>query len=524
MIINPAMNSNFGHRWKIALLLSVLAFSLNAATSVLRWPTPAIHDEFSYLLAADTFSQGRLANQTHPFWQHFETFHVFHQPSYASKYPPGQGLILATGQWLVGQPIVGIWILSALTTATCYWMLLGWVSPRWAALGGLLFLVHPGYQIIWGQSYWGGTLAFLGGSLVFGAAAHMRRCPQVFDAIAMSLGALILAISRPYEGFVFCMIIGVVVIVHWWQHGLPAWRALALHAFLPQVMVFLIGGACLANYNYAVTGNWRIMPYQLHESIYGLSPCFLWDQPFEDREYNHAILSEFHHGWGMEIYRKQQSLTGLLETKIAMFESTWNHFFPLPLMLPLLFVPFCHARYKRTVIVVASIAWLSATVTVWNLPHYLAPMSPVLLILVLMGLRQANVWGKKYLNQPRLATLFVAFQIVFFSVCTINYGMAPKDTWQWRRAAIFEQLKSSPGRHLVFVHYRSDHNPHHEWVYNRANIDQSQVVWAREMGAARDRALLEYFQDRKAWVLDADASQPNLEPILRPMDLVLMKH
>src|SRR3984957_13704579 len=84
---------------------------------------PNIHDEFSYLLASDTFAHGRLTNPTPALWHHFEGFYVLMQPTFQSKYGAAQPLFMALGQRLTGTPRTGVLLSMGLAAASLCWML-----------------------------------------------------------------------------------------------------------------------------------------------------------------------------------------------------------------------------------------------------------------------------------------------------------------------------------------------------------------------------------------------------------------
>ncbi|MHC4177349.1 MAG: hypothetical protein ACYSWU_07575 [Planctomycetota bacterium] len=510
--------ARFGRRRRLAVISVGLVAGMVAMTiSLIRDPAPIGHDEQSYLLAADTFYHGRLTNPTHATWKHFESFHVIHQPTYASKYPPGQGMVLALGQVLTGRPMAGVWISTALAAAATCWMLQGWLPGRWALLGGAIVALHVAIQLAWGQSDWGGNVAMVGGALLLGSLPRLRQNPEPCAAVLMACGMVILANSRPYEGLVMSLPVALALIVRFSGKRRPPLATVARKVVLPAAIVLFVAGAAMAYYNLRITGDPLKMPYRVHEETYMVAPVFLWQSLRPEPIYRHEMMRFGYTEGPTSAFLDQQDLFGLLRYKGPRAVRYLLHFFLRPILIvPLLALPWIlRKRSMWFVIAALSFAWAASLAPTWLLPHYLAPAIPLLFLLVVQGIRRLRrlTWGGRCVGGLGVSGIGVLYALILIlSVC--HYAASERTGIARHRPRLLAQLMRTPGRHLVVVRYAPEHTAsmNDEWVYNAADIDAAKVVWAREMGPARDRELFDYFKDRRGWLLLADAQPPRLLP------------
>ncbi len=474
--------------------------------TVIPPPRPAIPDEFSYLLAADTFSHGRLTNPTHPMWIHFETLHELSRPTYASKYPPGMGLMLAVGQVVFHAPWVTVWISMAVLCGLITWVLWAWLPPEWAIAGGLLTALQLTGSY-W-DSYWGGTLAAIGGALLVGAMARLMRRPARAPAIVFGFGLAILANTRPYEGLVLGLLCGVFVLARliWLvRRGREHTSHLVRLIGLPLVSVLLPTMLWMGYYNYRITGNALLMPYMAYDRQNSLASMFLWSSNLQPKgKFNYEVLSTW-----VDWYLQQEQYDRRHIVLVHGRGLVMLYFFCLsiPLVLCLVYSSWrlLRSRRFRIPLVLLLLFYLGVAAEVASLPHYFAPGIVLLFLMITAAVRDVSFRFPK--GQVRnFATSALFCWIVLSGISRIMHHLEPAGSHEFiaKRDLVIARLNKEPTKVLVFVRYGPKHNIHLEWVFNDANIDESRIVWARSLPNGKDDELLHYYSTREAWILEDD--------------------
>jgi len=484
----------------VALAIMVaLSFGWVTAASLLHGvPKPRFHDDFAYLLAADTFVHGHLSYPPHPLWPHFETMHVLQTPRYASKYPPAQSAVLALGILAFGVPLAGVWISVALAAAAVWWALRVWTTPWLAFIGGILVAIHR-TMLIWGTTYHGGAIAACAGAVMLGAAGRIIDSPARRDVALLCAGAIVLAFSRPYEGFIYT--IGIAVIVLIGGRTREVLRVSALGA-----LILVAGATLLGSYNHAVTGNALVMPHAIYDARYLPVPNFLWEKPRPFPHYGNAELEHLFRVDYWNFYNRERAPGGLreqIDKNLAVIgfsltgapangfaNAAWLLMFaPLVMLIPLLRED---RKARLLAIVLAIFAFAPFSIIWWLQIHYLAPATAAAAALAMLLLARLASKPRGVLLAAAIVGLFVMSAIVSW----IRFVRTPDRSFEERRERIASTLVARGGKHLVIVAPDV-----FDAVFNAADIDAAPIVWARDLGSDRDAALIRYFRDRTVWQL-----------------------
>ncbi len=501
-------NTGKSDRVNYLIIFAANVFFIAAAVSIAGIPAPQTHDEFAYLLAADTFLHGRIVNPTPVSPAHFEYFHILLTPVYAAKYPPLQGFFLAAGKLLTGFPIAGVWLTSLLSGLAIYWLLRAFFSLRWALFGAFLWLTAP-LNFVWLDSYWGAHVAVIGGALSIGACFRYLQKRGSKNLFIWGLGIFLLLNSRIYEGTVLTAILVLIWIFETLKNkqiGNYSYRGFAVFA-----LIIFVNFAAIAFYNFQITKNPLVLPYSLHHSQHHQVPLFIFQKTGESKPGIPPVIKKLDERWTAEFkgdYKTPSAAVISTVERIPVY-LVWLTRSPFLLALFLLglygLAKGAEENFGWKILVIFLLFLTALFLTVFKGDRFISPVAGLAFVSITLAAkmlyRRNGFWKPAVLLLPLV--IGGGFILGLISVELKRVSPPNVENNFVSRVQITDYLKAQGGKHLIFVE-TNEANPADArfYVYNDAEIRDSPIVWAHNLSESENRVLIENYQNRKIWQLE----------------------
>lgn len=478
-------------------------------------PHPLFHDEFSYLLGADTFAHGRLTNPTPPVPIAFETIHTNMWPSYSSMYMPGTALLLSMGM-LAGSPWIAVLLVKVLLCAAVYWMVSGWLPRGYALASSLVAIGITCSMNWWWDNYFCIALSALGAALVFGSLPRIEQRKNWYFAAVLGVGLAILILTRPYEGFCVAFPAVLLLLVQLRSGG---FRLISKLAVAPLLILAALALWFLYD-NHRVTGQMLAFPYTMNFKQYHITGPFIFSARHPLPAYHLDILRRFYIFAEVPqyIFLHEHPWLALVK-KINVYYSTIALGFAAPVLMGCGYLLFSR-RSRLWLVPLASLLGFCINVLLmgWSpFPQYAAPAFPLMILLIAFGLYGLRSVKLPWVSGVRLVRGLVFTELLFtlsvFGFNAVDNRNIPEPHYvSIDRQAVEKQVLSHPGKQLCLVRYTPFHESWQEWVFNGADLTSEKLIWARSLDAQTDRALLKAFPDRTVWLVEPDFAGRLLQP------------
>jgi len=497
-----------------------------ALLPVLGTAQPIVPDDGSLLLQASTLAAGRLSNPPLP--SNFEAIYVLLNPAFASMYPVLRTLPMALGQ-MAG---IGFWggllVCVAAVCALVYWALKAWVPASFAYVTAIIVAIRLGFFSSWINMYYGPAFTALGGLVLLGAYARVRRRPSLTSGALLGLGVLILMTTRPFEGLLAAAPFGVALVIDFFK----ATDKKPLFAAGAAAGLFVVAGLGLtAAGDRAVAGDWRMSPYNLYVKTAVADPAFFvsprGDPKFGDVRY---VQDRRELDLDIQAYERRGSLKGWLRAEEHRLHSYGVFYLGFALLIP--FMVGLYAM-RRDPVPLASLGLLLAGLTqvTWDHPQYLSPGFGVVMLCVAAGLAALRRWSPGERPIGLALSRLVPLAVVIGAALPLSSAIAGRpqmlaglnllqdNVCCWIRlpslhGAVDQELAVEPLGQIVAVDSGPRANPHLPVIFNLADPAREHVIWIHDDPQANAQAFARY-PGRKAWWL---GWRDDGAPCLRPYD------
>ena len=307
-------------------------------------------------------------------------------------------------------------------------------------------------------------------------------------------------------------------------------RKKVLRVILPLGIIVTVTVAAMAFYFWKTTGQSFQPPYLVYEKTYMSAPSFPWLPPKATPSYSSATMRNFYVGDTLDAFdfARQHPFQNILARIFLFWLFYLGPMLTIPFLMLLLALPL-GAKLSdfsvpmRFLLLVAGVSFAGMLLPVIFQAHYAAPITALLYAFVLRTMRYIRplFFGAKAVGLGITRAIVASCVLLVFvriSVPRLGNALTYEALKTWarenykfpERPAIISALDKMGGLHLVFV--KNGPAQKIDWVYNAADIDASNIVWARDLGPMKNQELIDYYTIRKVWMLDPNGTPPTLMP------------